>query len=118
MNVLVKKNENKDRRKKRIRSVVRGTTSRPRLSVFVSNRHITSQIIDDTKQTTLAYVTTVGAKDIGKNMSDKAAWIGKEISKKAKAAKVSSIVFDRGGRLYYGRVKILADKAREEGLEF
>lgn len=105
-------------RHRRIRSVVHGDAERPRLNVFISNAHVTAQIIDDAKHKTLVYASTVGAKSREGTMTEKAAWIGAEIAKKAKAAKVKQVVFDRGGRLYHGRVKALADAAREQGLEF
>ncbi len=117
MNNIAHKLANKLQRKSRIRSKVEGTHDRPRLSIFVSNRHVNAQIIDDEKGKTLAYVTTVGQKVTG-NMTDKATWVGAEIAKKAKAAKVKHVVFDRGGRLYHGRVAALADAARKAGLEF
>jgi large subunit ribosomal protein L18 len=106
------------RRKNRIRSVVSGTTERPRLSVFVSNKHVSAQLIDDTKHTTIAAVTTVGQKAATGTMTEKAAWVGTEIAKKAKTAKIKAVVFDRNGKLYHGRVKALADAARAGGLEF
>lgn len=106
------------RRKNRIRSVVSGTTERPRLSVFVSNKHISAQLIDDTKHNTIAAVTTVGQKAATGTMTEKAAWVGTEIAKKAKAGKIKAVVFDRNGKLYHGRVKALADAARAGGLEF
>jgi large subunit ribosomal protein L18 len=105
-------------RRRRIRSVVSGTAERPRLSIFVSSRHVSAQLIDDTKHATLAAVSTVGSKVASGTMTEKAAWVGSEIAASAKAAKVSQVVFDRGGRLYHGRVKALADAAREKGLEF
>ncbi len=105
-------------RKQRVRARVSGTTERPRLSVFVSNLHVTAQVIDDTKHVTIAYVSTVGQKDAPKNMTDKATWVGKEVAKKAKAKKVKHVVLDRNGRIYHGRVKALADAARAEGLDF
>lgn len=117
MNNLLHKLHNRTQRKGRIRANVSGTSERPRLSVFVSNQHVSAQIIDDTKQRTLAYATTVGQKVSG-TMSEKAAWVGAEIAKKAKAAKVKQVVFDRGGRLYHGRVAVLAEAARKAGLEF
>lgn len=118
MNKTLHKLQNRNLRKNRIRSVISGTTERPRLSVFVSNMHVTAQIIDDTSHATVAYVTTVGQKKVTGTMIDKATWVGTEIAKKAKAAKISAVVFDRNGRIYHGRVKALADAARNEGLEF
>lgn len=118
MNKLALKLRNRVLRAKRVRAVVSGTTERPRLSVHVSNRHVTAQIIDDTKHTTLAFVSTVGAKAAGGAMKERAAWVGEQIAKKAKAAKVGAVVFDRGGRIYHGRVQALADAARKAGLEF
>lgn len=117
MNRLTKKIQNIKQRKGRVRSTVIGTAERPRLSVHVSNRHIVAQIIDDSAHKTLAHATTVGSKASG-NMTAKAEVIGAEIAKKAKSAKVSKVVFDRGGRLYHGRVQALADSARKNGLEF
>ena len=104
-------------RAKRTRAKIHGTSERPRLAVHFSNVHITAQVIDDDKKTTLAYATTVGTKITG-SMTEKAAKIGAEIAKKAKAAKVSKVVFDRGAKLYAGRMSALADAARKEGLEF
>jgi large subunit ribosomal protein L18 len=118
MSNLSSKMKNLARRKNRIRSVVTGTTERPRLSVSVSNKHISAQLIDDTKHHTVAAITTVGQKAATGNMTAKAEWVGTEIAKKAKTAKVKSVVFDRNGRLYHGRVKALADAARAGGLEF
>jgi large subunit ribosomal protein L18 len=118
MNKLAHKLLNKKLRKNRVRSVVTGTTERPRLSVTISNRHIIAQVIDDTQHKTVAYVSTVGTKVVKGSMVERAEWIGTEIGKKAKAAKVSTVVFDRGGRLYHGRVQALADAARKSGLEF
>lgn len=118
MNRLKRVTDNFQRRKNRVRSTITGTTGRPRLSVSISNRHVTAQIIDDVKHSTVAHVTTVGQKNIGQTMTEKAAWAGQEIGKKAKTAKVTSVVFDRGGRLYHGRVKALAEAARQTGLEF
>lgn len=118
MNNLAHKLQNRMLRKKRIRSRVNGTAERPRLSVFVSNLHVTAQVIDDTAGKTIAYVSTVGKKSADGSMTDKAAWVGSEIAKKAKSAKIKAVVFDRGGRDYHGRVQALADAARKEGLEF
>ncbi len=105
-------------RRNRIRAVVQGTSERPRLSVHISHQHVSAQVIDDTKQSTLAAATTVGQKNTGKNLTEKATWIGQEIAKQAKSAKVSKVVFDRAGRAYHGRVQALATAAREKGLDF
>ena len=115
---LIHKLQNRDQRKRRIRAVISGTAKRPRLSVSVSNLHITAQLIDDENGKTLAYVTTVGQKSLKGTMSEKAIWIGEEIAKLAKTKKVKAVVFDRGGKLYHGRVAALADAARKAGLEF
>jgi large subunit ribosomal protein L18 len=104
-------------RRQRVRASVKGTSDRPRLSVHVSLRHINAQIIDDTKGVSLASATTVG-KTISGSMTDKAVFVGQEIAKSAKKAKVTKVVFDRNYKLYHGRVKALADAARESGLEF
>lgn len=117
MNRLTKKIQNLAQRKRRVRSTVIGTTERPRLSVFMSNRHVVAQVIDDSTHKTIAHATTVGSKITG-SMTAKAEAIGEEIAKKATKAKVSKVVFDRGGRLYHGRVQALADSARKNGLEF
>ena len=108
---------NKVFRAKRTRAKIHGKAERPRLSVHFSNQHITAQIINDDKGTTLAYATTVGTKMTGSKV-ERAAEIGAEIAKKAKAAKISKVVFDRGSKLYAGRMSALADAARKEGLEF
>ena len=108
---------NKVFRANRTRAKIHGTAERPRLSVHFSNLHITAQVIDDDKKVTLAYATTVGAKMTG-TKTEKAAKIGEEIAKKAKAKKVTKVVFDRGSKLYAGRMAALADAARKEGLEF
>jgi large subunit ribosomal protein L18 len=102
----------------RIRKRITGTSERPRLSVFRSLKHISAQIIDDTKGTTLAAVSTV-SKDLGPNGNiENAKAAGKLLAEKAKAAGVSSVVFDRGGFQYHGRVAAFAEGAREGGLEF
>jgi large subunit ribosomal protein L18 len=118
MNRLTSKIQNLARRKNRVRSTLNGTAERPRLSVFISNRHITAQVIDDTAQKTLVHISTVGKKSVTGTLTEQAAWVGGEIAKKAKAAKITKVVFDRNGRLYHGRVKALADAARAGGMEF
>jgi large subunit ribosomal protein L18 len=117
MNRLALKSQNASRRSHRVRSQVIGVKDRPRLSVNISNLHISAQIIDDGSGKTLAYASTVG-KDISGNMTERAAAIGKEIATKAKKAKLGKVAFDRGRRKYHGRMKALADAARKEGLEF
>ena len=104
-------------RAKRTRAKIHGTAERPRLSVHISNMHITAQIINDDDSKTLAYATSIGSKLTG-NRTEKAAAIGKEIATKAKKANIKSVVFDRGAKLYAGRMSALADAARKEGLEF
>lgn len=118
MSRLASKRSKTALRKQRIQSRVKGTAEKPRLSVFISNSQVSAQIIDDAKNTTLVSVTTEGNKTLKGNMTEKAAWAGKEIAKKAKTKKINKVVFDRNGKLYHGRVKTLADAAREEGLEF
>ena len=112
-----KKLLNKSLRKARVRAKISGTAARPRLSVTISNLHVSAQLIDDTTGTTLVAATTVGKKTTG-TMSEKAAGVGTDIAKKALKAKLSAVVFDRNGRAYAGRLKALADAARKEGLEF
>ncbi len=118
MNRLSHKLQKFQLRKSRTRSNIIGTPERPRLSVNISNIHVTAQIINDTEHKTLVYVSTVGKKDLPSTMTEKAEWVGIEIAKRAKAAKVKKVAFDRGGRVYHGRVKALADAARKTGLEF
>ena len=114
---LAQKLLNRSLRKNRVRAKVHGTAARPRLSVTISNLHVSAQLIDDDKGHTLASATTVGTKATG-TMTEKCASVGTEIAKKAKKAKVTTVVFDRNGRQYAGRLKALADAARKEGLEF
>ncbi len=118
MERLKAKVQNLARRKYRVRARITGTSVRPRLTVFISNLHVTAQVIDDQKQHTLAYATTAGTKAAKGTMTEQAALVGTEIAKKAKSAKISHVVFDRNGRIYHGRIKALAEAARAEGLEF
>lgn len=118
MSNLFRTLKNRAQRAHRVRATVSGTAERPRLSVHISNRHIVAQVIDDTAHKTLVYVTTVGNKAAKGTMTERAALVGTEVAKKAKAAKVSKVVFDRGSKLYHGRVAALANAAREAGLEF
>lgn len=101
-----------------IRRKVSGTAQRPRLSVFRSNKEIYAQIIDDVQGVTLSAASSVGIDKSGKNKSDIAKIVGQELASKAKAAGIESVIFDRGGYLYHGRVKALAEGAREGGLVF
>ena len=111
------------RRRLHIRKKITGSTERPRLVVFRSNKHIYAQLIDDLDRRTLLTVSTL-SKDIAKdvdsaeNKSAKARLVGKLLAEKAKENKIEKVVFDRAGYLYHGRVKALADAAREGGLEF
>jgi large subunit ribosomal protein L18 len=110
------------RRHYRVRKKVAGTSQRPRLAVFRSNKHITAQVIDDRSGRTLAAASTV-EKDLrsgGSPTGNKAAatTVGRLVADRAKAAGVTQVVFDRGGFLYHGRVAAVADAAREAGLEF
>ncbi len=108
---------NQGLRKMRVRAKISGTAERPRLSVTISNKHVSAQIIDDAAGRTLVAATTVGTKQTG-NITEQSAIIGTEIAKKAKKAKINAIVFDRNGRQYAGRLSAFADAARKEGLEF
>jgi large subunit ribosomal protein L18 len=117
MNRLTLKSKNAGRRAHRTRTALKGAPDRPRLSVHISNMHITAQVIDDTTGRTLAYASTVGTTVTG-NRTEKAANVGKDIALAAKKAKVKQVAFDRGSRKYHGRIKALADAARKEGLEF
>ena len=118
MNRIAQKLNSYTRRAHRVRASLTGTADRPRLSVKISNQHVSAQIIDDTTHKTLAYATTIGNKAAKGTMTEKAELVGADIAKKAKAAKVKTVAFDRGGKLYHGRIKALADAARKEGLEF
>lgn len=107
----------RQRSRARTRAKITGTPERPRLVATISNRHVVAQVIDDTNGKTLAYVNTVqsGAKG---NLMDKAAWAGTHIAEAAKKHKITSVVFDRAGRIYHGRLHALAEAARKAGLEF
>ncbi len=107
------------RRAHRVRARFTGTPERPRLHVSITNQHVSAQVIDDENHKTLVSVSTVGKKLDAKvkTKTEKAAWVGSEIAKAAKAKKIKTVVFDRGSKLYHGRVKALADAAREAGME-
>ncbi len=117
MNNLAKKLLGRSLRKGRVRARISGIAERPRLTVTISNLHVSAQIIDDVAGKTLASATTVGQKMTG-TMIEKAGKIGEEVAKKAMKKKINAIVFDRNGRQFAGRLKALADAARKEGLEF
>ncbi len=106
------------KRHRRVRQRVTGTTERPRLCVYRSNKHIFAQIIDDATGQTILGVSDVKMKNTGKSKTETAAEVGKLVAEQAKAKKIEKVVFDRGGRLYHGRVKALAEGAREGGLQF
>ena len=118
MSIEETKMRTRARRAVRVRSQVRGTTERPRLSVFRSNRAIWAQVIDDGTGRTLASASTKQLTESGLSKTDQAAKVGQMVAERAKAAGVDKVVFDRGPYLYHGRVKALADGAREGGLDF
>ena len=111
-----------DRRRRRVRKVILGTTERPRLNVFRSTAHIYAQVIDDVRGATLAAASSLdksirtSVKSTGGIEAAKA--VGKLLANRAKAMKITDVVFDRGGRMYHGRIKALADASREGGLRF
>jgi large subunit ribosomal protein L18 len=115
---MIKRNEIRKRIHTRIREKLSGTTERPRLNVYRSLNHIYAQVVDDQKGETLAAASSLQLKlKTGGNVAA-AKEIGKAVAEKAVAKGVKQVVFDRGGYLYHGRIKALADAAREAGLEF
>ena len=118
--MIVKESKNDLRKKRhaRVRNKISGTAECPRLNVFRSNTQIFAQIIDDVKGTTLASSSSVELKLKNGGNAEGAALVGKDIAEKALKLKIKNVVFDRGGYLYHGRVKALAEAARENGLEF
>ena len=114
--MTTKKVERRIKIKYRVRKNVNGTAERPRLSVFRSNKQIYVQVINDENGTTLASASSLGLEAMPK--IEQAAKVGALVAEKAKAAGITSVVFDRNGYLYHGRVKALADAAREAGLNF
>ena len=106
------------KRRKRIRSKISGTAERPRLSIFRSNKNIYAQLIDDVAGVTLASASTLDENVSDATKVEQAAAVGKAIAEAAKAKNISTVVFDRSGYLYHGRVQALADAARENGLDF
>ena len=118
MTVLTRE-QRRMRRRRRVRAKVRGSADRPRLSVFRSNRGVFAQLIDDDAGKTLAASSWLDLPKAFKgDKTEQAAEVGKRLAANAKKAGVESVVFDRGGYLYHGRVKALADSAREGGLSF
>ncbi|AFY33901.1 50S ribosomal protein L18 [Calothrix sp. PCC 7507] len=114
--------ESKQRRHRRVRGKVNGSSERPRLAIFRSNEHIYAQVIDDTEQNTLVAASTVepelkSSLASGANC-EASAQVGKLIAVRALEKGITKVVFDRGGNLYHGRIKALADAAREAGLDF
>jgi large subunit ribosomal protein L18 len=110
--------ERRMRRHKRVRKDVFGTAERPRLVVFRSNRGIAAQLVDDATGRTLAAASSLDVRNAKGSKSDQAAAVGKLLAENATKADLKAVVFDRGGYLYHGRVKALAEAAREGGLEF
>lgn len=120
--MAVKTNKARKRRHRRIRMRISGTPELPRLNVFRSLNHIYAQVIDDVNGVTVVSASskdkTLAAELDGKSKKEKAEIVGKTVAERAKDAGISQVVFDRGGYLYHGRVKALADGAREGGLKF
>lgn len=114
----VSKNDERLRRHARVRTKISGTPECPRLCVFRSNAHIHAQIIDDVNGKTLAAASSVDMKLANGGNIEAAKAVGAEVAKRALAANITTVVFDRGGYVYHGRVQALADAAREAGLKF
>jgi large subunit ribosomal protein L18 len=116
------RSESRKRRQKRVRAKISGTAQRPRLNIYRSVANIYAQVIDDTAGHTLVSASTIdkeiASQCAGLNKTDAAKMVGKTVAERAKAAGIDTVVFDRGGFRYHGRVKALADAAREAGLEF
>ncbi len=114
----LKRKTAKDRRIARVRMIVRGTAERPRLAVVRSLKHISAQVIDDVAGRTLASATDQDVEAKGKNKTEAATLVGKLVAERAKSKGVTTVVFDRRDKRYHGRVKAVADGAREAGLIF
>lgn len=108
----------RERRHRKIRTILKGTTERPRLVVFKSNKHIYTQLVDDTASKTLISANDLELKDLKKKKSEIAFSVGELVAKKALEKKISEVVFDRGGNQYTGRIKAVAEGARKGGLKF
>jgi large subunit ribosomal protein L18 len=122
MRAILHKNNTRLRRKRHVRRRLRKTTTRPRLSVIRTSKHISAQVIDDSKGHTLASVTSTAKGFVadmkGKSKTEQATALGAELGRRAKEAGVEVVAFDRGASKYHGRVKAFADAAREAGLKF
>ena len=104
---------------RRIRAKISGTAQRPRLCLSVSLKHARAQLIDDVNAKVIASVSTESVKELDKkSLTQKAEWLGEQIAQAGQKAKVKQVVFDRGGKIYHGRVKAFAETARQKGLEF
>ncbi len=114
---MINKLERRKKIHRKIRATIAGTSEKPRMSVFRSNKQIYVQIIDDVNGSTLVAASSKDIKDAG-SKSDVSKAVGKAIAEKASSKGISDVVFDRGGFLYHGRIKALADAAREAGLKF
>lgn len=118
----INRREKREKRRRRIRAKVNGTQQRPRLNVFRSNQHIYAQVIDDVRKHTLVAASTLDAglrPQLSENTKvEEARLVGRLVAERAQAAGIKQVVFDRGGYLYHGRIKALADAAREAGLDF
>ena len=93
------------------------SAKKPRLTINISSRHVSAQLIDDDSHHTLASSSSVGNKKLNVNMTERAKWVGSDIGKKAKKAKINQVIFDRGHKQYHGRVAALADAVRDEGIK-
>ena len=113
---MITKNERRTKIKYRVRNKISGTAERPRMSVFRSNKQIYVQVINDEEQKTLVAASSLGLK--ASNKSEQASKVGELIAKKAIEAGITTVVFDRNGYLYHGRIKAVADAARNAGLKF
>lgn len=114
----ITKRERKQKRHKRIKAKIFGTKEKPRLYVFRSGKHIYGQLIDDQNSKTIAVASDREFKNISNNKTGKAKEVGNLIAKKAKDLKIEKVVFDKGGYKYHGRIKAVAEGAREGGLKF
>ena len=117
MNEITKKAINRKLRASRVRKSISPSKNRPRLSVHISNKNIIAQIISDTEAKTLVYSDSKHITS-STSLTEKAVFVGEDLAKQAKKKKISTVVFDRGSKLYHGRVKAFAEAARKEGLKF